>query len=104
MCMNLDNTLQLRIEPFPIPKIAVFMNKAKPYAGSMTKESQFYWSRVQRVCSQAASQAGLKVKCLDTPIYDRVAIKRAVTSGGVPAEFVNDFKNLWKGITDFLNE
>ena len=98
------NTLQLRIEPFPIPKIAVFMNKAKPYAGSMTKESQFYWSQVQRVCSQAASRAGLNVKCLDAPIYDRVAIKRAVTSGGVPAEFVSDFKNLWKGITDFLYE
>ena len=98
------DTLQLRIEPFPIPKIAVFMNKAKPYGGSMTKESQFYWNQVQRVCSQAASKAGLKVKCLNTPIYDRVAIKRAVTTGGVPFEFVNDFKNLWKGITDFLNE
>lgn len=98
------NTLQLRIEPFPIPKIAVFMNKAKPYAGTMTKESQFYWTQVQRVCSQAASKAGLKVKCLNTPIYDRVAIKRAVTTGGVPIEFVDDFKNLWKGITDFLNE
>jgi len=98
------NTLQLRIEPFPIPKIAVFMNKAKPYAGTMTKESRFYWSQVQRVCSQASSQAGLKVKCLDTPIYDRVAIKRAVTSGGVPTEFINDFKSLWKGITEFLNE
>jgi len=98
------NTLQLRIEPFPIPKIAVFMNKAKPYGGSMTKESRFYWGQVERVCSQAASKAGLNVKCLDTPIYDRVAIKRAVTSGGVPPEFVNDFKNLWKGITEFLDE
>ena len=98
------NTLQLRIEPFPIPKIAVFMNKAKPYAGSMTKESQFYWRQVQKVCSQAASKASLKVKCLDAPIYDRVAIKRAVTTGGVPPEFVSDFKNLWKEITVFINE
>jgi hypothetical protein len=70
----------------------------------MTKESQFYWTQVQRVCSQAAKQAGLKVACLDTPIYDRVAIKRAVTTGGVPAEFVTDFKNLWNAITSFLNE
>lgn len=98
------DTLQLRIEPFPIPKIAVFMNKAKPYAGNMTKESQFYWNRVQKVCSQAASKAGMKVKCLDTPIYDRVGIKRAVRSGGIPNEFVSDFKNLWKGITEFLHE
>lgn len=98
------STLQMRIEPFPIPKIAVFMNKAKPYAGVMTKESRFYWQRVQDVCAQAAAKAGINVKCLDAPIYDRVAIKRAVTSGGVPAEFVNDFKKLWDEITEYLNE
>jgi chromosome partitioning protein len=97
------NTLQLRIEPFPIPKIAVFMNKAKPYGGGMTKESQFYWGEVQRVCRQASKQAGLQVKCLDAPIYDRVAIKRAVTTGGVPAAFVPDFKRLWEEITSFLH-
>ena len=96
------NTLQMRIEPFPIPKIAVFMNKAKPYAGGMTKESQFYWREVQRVCAQASKQAGLKVKCLEAPIYDRVAIKRAVTTGGVPSDFVPDFKRLWDEITTFL--
>jgi len=96
------NTLQMRIEPFPIPKIAVFMNKAKPYAGGMTKESQFYWREVQRVCAQASKQAGLKVKCLEAPIYDRAAIKRAVTTGGVPSDFVPDFKRLWDEITTFL--
>ena len=97
------DTLQMRITPFPVPKIAVFMNKAKPYGGSMTKESQFYWSQVKRVCDQAAKQAGLNVAGLDAPIYDRVAIKRAVTTGGVPSEFVPDFKKLWNQITAFLN-
>jgi len=97
------NTLQMRIEPFPIPKIAVFMNKAKPYAGSMTKESQFYWAQVRRVCGEAAKKAGLKVACLEAPIYDRVAIKRAVMTGGVPPDFVPDFKKLWSEITTFLN-
>ncbi|MCP5487232.1 MAG: ParA family protein [Verrucomicrobia bacterium] len=98
------NTLQLRIEPFPIPKIAVFMNKAKPYGGTMTKESQFYWNQVKSICAHAAKKSGLKVKCLDTPIYERVALKRAVTTGGVPAEFVPDFKRLWSGVTEFLND
>ena len=37
-------------------------------------------------------------------IQNRVAIKRAVTTGGVPTDFINDFKNLWKGITEFLDE
>ena len=98
------NTLQLRIEPIPVPKIAVFMNKAKPYGGGMTKESLFYWGEVQRVCDRAAKNSGIRVRCLDAPIYDRVAIKRAVTTGGVPAAFVDDFKRLWTGITGYLDE
>lgn len=96
------NTLKMRIEPFPIPKIAVFMNKAKPYKGDMTKESRFYWNEVQAVCSKVSEQSGLMVKCLDTPIFDRAAIKRAVTYGRIPHGFVSDFKSLWAGITDFL--
>lgn len=98
------NTLKMRIEPFPIPKIAVFMNKAKPYAGRMTKESQFYWNQVRSICSHASEEFDLKVKCLDAPIFDRAAIKRAVTDGGIPDDFVPDFKSLWADITDFLNE
>lgn len=98
------NMLKMRIEPFPIPKIAVFMNKAKPYAGKMTQESQFYWRQVRSICSRYSEQFDLKVKCLDTPIFERAAIKRAVTYGGIPDDFVPDFKSLWAGITDFLNE
>lgn len=98
------NTLQMRIEPFPIPKIAVFMNKAKPYGGGMTKESSFYWNQVRSICRDASRSAGIRIKCLDSPIYDRVAIKRAVTSGGVPIAFVEDFKALWSDVTEFLDE
>jgi len=98
------NALQLRIHPFPIPKIAVFMNKAKPYGGTMTKESLFYWDGVKRVCSQVSKSTGVRIKCMDSPIYDRVALKRAVTTGGIPAAFVDDFKKLWNNITEFLNE
>jgi len=94
----------LRIEPIPVPKIAVFMNKAKPYGSGMTKESLFYWREVQRVCDRAAKNSGIRVRCLDAPIYDRVAIKRAVTTGGVPTAFVDDFKQLWNGITGYLDE
>jgi len=98
------NALKLKIEPFPIPKIAVFMNKAKPYSGSMTKESVFYWSEVKRVCEKASKESNLKIRCLDSPIYDRVGIKRAVSTGGIPASFVPDFKELWGNIERFINE
>jgi chromosome partitioning protein len=99
------NTLKMRIEPIPIPKIAVFMNKAKPYAGSMTKESAFYWNEVIRICNHTSKETNLKICCFDSPIYDRVAIKRAITGGsGIPTSFVQDFKGLWNNIERFLNE
>jgi chromosome partitioning protein len=98
------NMLQMQIEPLPVPKIGVFMNKAKPYGGGMTKESRFYWDSVKDVCNQVSKKSGIKIRCFESPIYDRVKIKRAVTTGGVPAEFVNDFKLLWKNIETFINE
>ena len=39
------NSLKMRIEPFPVPRIGVFMNKTKTYAGAPTKESSFYMVR-----------------------------------------------------------
>jgi chromosome partitioning protein len=98
------NMLQMQIEPLPVPKIGVFMNKAKPYGGGMTKESRFYWDSVKDVCNQVSKKSGVKIRCFESPIYDRVKIKRAVTTGGVPAEFVNDFKSLWSNIERFINE
>jgi chromosome partitioning protein len=98
------NMLQMQIEPLPVPKIGVFMNKAKPYGGSMTKESQFYWNSVKSVSDQFSKKTGIKIRCFESPIYDRVKIKRAITTGGVPAEFVNDFKRLWTNIERFINE
>jgi chromosome partitioning protein len=98
------NMLQMQIEPLPVPKIGVFMNKAKPYGGGMTKESRFYWDSVKDICEQFSKKSGIKIRSFESPIYDRVKIKRAVTTGGVPAEFVNDFKLLWNNIERFINE
>jgi len=99
------NTLKMRIEPFPIPKIAVFMNKAKPYSGGMTKESAFYWNEVESICNKTSKETSINIRCFNSPIYDRVAIKRAVTGGsGIPSSFVPDFKNLWNNIVGFINE
>lgn len=97
------NALQLKIKPFPIPRIAVFMNKAKPYGGNMTRESRFYWTEVQRVCADVAGKTGLRIECLDTPIYDRAAIKRAVTGGGIPVDYLHDFNALWTAVTEYID-
>ena len=89
------NSLKMRIEPFPLPRIGVFMNRAKTYGGHPTKEAQFYIREVERVCSNAAATQGIQAKFFDSWIPDRAAIKRAITGGGVPADLIDPFRRLW---------
>lgn len=96
------NSLKMRIEPFPLPRLGVFMNKTKPYGGHPTNESRFYMREVKNVCEQAAKSQQIQANFFDAWIPDRVAIKRAITGGGVPVEMVNPFKNLWNEIIRYL--
>jgi chromosome partitioning protein len=92
----------MRIEPHPIPKIAVFMNRAKTWSNNPTKETQFYMREVGRACEETANSTRIEAKFMDTWVRERVAIKRAITGGGVPHEVVPDFMNLWKKCVDFV--
>jgi chromosome partitioning protein len=101
----LIDSLRLRIEPHPVPKLGVFMNKAKTYGKSrFTQETEFYWSEVKEICQSAATNNNLLVKSFDTKIPDRVAIKRAITANGVPAGVVPPFKDLWQEIIQYINQ
>jgi chromosome partitioning protein len=97
------NSLKMRIEPFPLPKIGVFMNKTKTYAGSPTNESSFYMREVASVCAQAAEAQKIDAKFFKSWIPDRVGVKRAITSGGVPSELVVPFKKLWQEAVEYLS-
>jgi chromosome partitioning protein len=96
------NSLRMRIEPHPLPKIGIFMNKAKTWGNSPTKEVQFYMREVQRVCDEAAKKQKIDATFFKSYIRERVGIKRAITGGGVPAEVVGDFQNLWRECVQFL--
>ena len=96
------NSLKMRIEPFPLPQIGVFMNKAKTYAGSPTKEAQFYMREVERVCNEAAQMQKIRSKFLRAWVPERVGVKRAITSGGVPRELIDPFKGLWTEVVGYL--
>jgi len=100
----LIDSMRYRIEPYPIPKIGVFMNKAKTYGSVFTKETEFYWNQVKGICTRAAKENNLQVKTFDTKIPDRVAIKRAITANGVPNDLVLPFKNLWTEINQYINQ
>jgi chromosome partitioning protein len=90
------NSLKMRIEPHPTPQIAVFMNKAKTWAYSPTKETAFYMREIEQICKRASREQGIRAAFLeDAWVRDRVGIKRAITGGGVPSDLVTDFQQLW---------
>lgn len=97
------NTLRMRIEPHPIPKIGVFMNKTKTYGNVPTKEARLYMHDVEKVCHDAVSNKKINARFFKSFIRERVGIKRAIKNG-IPDELVSDFKNLWTECVEFLNE
>jgi chromosome partitioning protein len=101
------SSLRMRIEPFPVPKIGVFMNRAKKPGGSSVKrysnETQRYLDDASEVLRQVSQKTGLKVKLFDTAIFDKVGMKRAIQEG-MPADFRGQFQNLWSEIQGFLTE
>lgn len=96
------NTLRMRIEPHPLPRIAVFMNKAKANQGSLRNETASYIRDVRRVCSDAAKREGIEAHFLEAWIPERVGIKRAITAGEVPPDLAEPFKRLWNEVTQWL--
>jgi chromosome partitioning protein len=100
-------SLKLRIEPFPVPKIGVFMNRAKKPGGSSAKrfsnETQRYLGDAKDVVTAVRDSHGLKARLFDTAIFERVGIKRAIQEG-MPTELNQQFQSLWKEIEEFMSE
>lgn len=96
------NGLQLRIQPWPNPKIAVFMNKARLYRGDLTKETRMYWREVKNVCNNK-KQEGVLIHAFDSYIPDRVDIKRAIPGRYFPSSFEEHFAQLWDNIEGVLS-
>jgi chromosome partitioning protein len=97
----------MRIEPFPVPRIGVFMNRAKKPGGSSLKrysnETQRYLDDAAEVLAAVSREKGLKVKLFDTAIFDKVGMKRAIQEG-LPGDFRNQFQALWSEVQAFLQE
>ncbi|WP_341734705.1 ParA family protein [Microcoleus sp. EPA2] len=96
------NSLQKRIEPYPFPKIAVFMNKAKIYGGLLTNEVQFYMREVKRLCADISKDNNIEVKFLESTIRESVGLKRAINEGELPRELVREFEQLWSECAEYL--
>jgi chromosome partitioning protein len=98
-------TLQKMCQDFSVPNIAVFMNKAKKINGGLTKDSKRYWDDITNICTKTAIETGMRIRCLNSSICERAAIKKAVTGRrGIPSEFMHDFQDLWNNIEEFIHE
>lgn len=99
-------SLQMRIEPLPVPRIGVFMNRAKKPGGSSLKrfsnETQRYLNDAEDVLRHVESETGLDVRLFETAIFDRVGMKRAIQEG-MPRELREQFNGLWSEIKIFAN-
>lgn len=103
----LISSLRFRIEPHPLPKIGVFMNKAKKPGGSSSKrfsnETQRYLDDAAEVLARVSAQNGLDARLFDTAILDRVGMKRAIQEG-IPSESRGQFQALGQEIFTYLSE
>jgi chromosome partitioning protein len=99
--MLLEN-LKLRMEPSPVPKAGVFMNKAKTWGDGYTADTEYYWHRIKETCEESAGKKGLNVRAFGSRIPERTSIKSAIRAYGVPADLVHPFKDLWLDIIQFL--
>jgi chromosome partitioning protein len=90
--------LKLRIEPFPLPIIGVFMNKAGYRKGTgLFRETQLYMGECRGACEEW-QKAGFKVYWLQNYVPDRVDVKRAIHYGGWAQHYTSEFVNLFKEI------
>jgi len=93
--------LRYRIEPWPNPKLAVFMNKAKERVGRMTRETLGYLREANFACD-AIRKGGVNIDSWDSFIPDRVSIKRAIPGQYFPDEFEHYFAQLWNNVENIL--
>ena len=93
--------LRGRIQPWPNPELAVFMNKADWRGGRLTRESQFFLNQVNGKALELQQQ-GTDIRPLKTFIPMRAAIRKSISFGGFPEEFRPFIAELWKEVRDLL--
>ena len=103
----LISSLRVRIEPHPLPKIGVFMNKAKKPGGSSAKrfsnETQRYLDDAAEVLERVSAKYDLDTRLFDAAVLDRVGMKRAIQEG-MPSESRGQFQALGNEIFNYLSE
>ena len=91
-----------RLAPFPSPKFAVFMNKAKTNGANLTHESRGYLERVREICEHEGADGRIDVRFMESYIPERVGLRRAF-SNGVSPELIDPLEQLWIEVARYLH-
>lgn len=96
--------LRHRIQPHPVPHLAVFANRARTYGGEPTRLAQSWIDEVRAACENVSRQIDLPVHFLNSWIPDRAAIRDAITNRRTPDDLVPNFRGLWTEATKVLGK
>ncbi len=94
--------LHHRIQPHPLPRLAVFANRARTYAEVPTRAARAWIDDVHLECELANESNGFDVRFMDTWIPDRASLRDAITNQGTPFELERNFKSLWSEVKNLL--
>jgi len=94
--------LKERIQPWPNPELAVFMNKADWRGGRLTKETRYFRDRVTDTVTDFQSD-GTTIHALnDVFVPIRASIRKSLSFGGFPEEFRPFIAKLWDEVQTLL--
>ena len=94
--------LRQRIQPYPLPKLGIFANRARTYGGQPTRAAGGWIRDVREACDRAGAQNNLDVHFMDTWIPDRASLRDAITNRRTPPELEREFRSLWAEAEDML--
>lgn len=94
--------LHHRIQPHPLPRLGVFANRVRTWAGQPTRLARTWIDDVSNACKQAQDNSHLDVRYMNTWIPDRASLRDAITNQQTPSELVAEFRSLWKEANNFL--
>ena len=86
----------------PLPRLAVFANRARTYAKIPTRAAQSWIDDVRFACSVANESNGLDVRFMETWIPDRASLRDAITNRRTPDELEQNFQSLWSEVRNML--
>jgi chromosome partitioning protein len=94
------------VQPWPEPKIAVFMNRARGrYAGghfSAFNETDYFYRQLTTEANSLSKQNIAKIDVLKTLIPERAGVRQAISFGGFPVQFRQEFQSLWNEVKALL--